>query len=411
MGEYVHADMSTLRTQYKTRKLQSLKEHVAKADKRLMEQRRRVLAEQRAVFHFTRADGRIRAINEAKFDPQEAKSIAKTVKRLEGILGQMKSQNGELHNIGRIVGDLTKELSQYTGAGWWTKMLASMKDSRNPMTKAAALEGLLKGGMEAIEDILGTQGEQLRDDVAISDQGPLGQNIKNALAKAFDPGRISSLSALGGGKVSQLFGTKGSIGSVIAQDLANITPAQLRTLSGAIKGMQTVAPTEVTPQAAAAASQGGEGQQSQGGQQNGQKPQVPDLDVPQKPAKAKANVPDLEAPQNGAKQNQPNAAPAQAQDDVQLATPDSEPAQVAAAPQSPEQAPAAAKQSKKPPVAVSTDAIVDKAGMEMANVKGAIGKGDQKKALYYAAKALQKLGLDVDSAVNTLNPKPAHTAN
>lgn len=391
--------MSTLREQYKSRKLQTLKERVAEVDRKLLEQRRRVLAEERAAAHFTRADARLRAINEAKFDPQEAKAIAKAVKRLEGILGQMKSRDGELHNISRIVRDLTTELGQFSGAGWWTKMLASMKDSRNPMTKAAALEGLLKGGMEAIEDILGTQGQQLRNDVPISDQGQLGQNIQNALAKAFDPGRISSLSALGGGKVSQLFGTKGSIGGIIAQDLANITPAQLRSLAGSIKGMETVAPQEVTPQAAAAAqAQAPEAQQQ--AQAPKETPKVPDLNVPQKKAAAK-----------------PAEPAAQAQDDVQLAMPDSAPSQQAAAPQEPEQAPAStpAEEPKsgkqaKAPIAVSTDAIIDKAGLEMANVKGAIGKGDQKKALYYAAKALQKLGLDVDSAVNTLSPKQ-QTAN
>lgn len=323
--------MSTLRERYEAQKLHE------------------VAIEARATGHFQRADAAISLISEAKLDPQEAKKIAGAVKRLESLVDKLGGEQGQMPNISKMINTVVNDLNKFSGAGWWTRLLAAMKDSRNPLTKAAAIEGMLKGGMEYVETLLDQQGKKLSDE-PIVDQGNVGQNIVTAMTKAFDPGRISSLSGMGGGAVSQLFGTKGSLGSMIANDLSNLKPSQLRAFAKEITAMGTPPPVaDTTPQAADAAQ----------------------------------GAPQDTGTETGTKSGTQPAAPG---DEGPIPVPESTP---------------------RPNLDANT--LKQKVGPQLANMAIALNRKEQDKALYWAALALQKLGISADDAVKVLAPPKGET--
>lgn len=346
----------SLKKTYEVRKLTEVLVKAEKVDKKLRQKKLIYEMNERANRHYTKASLLIESINEAKIDPEEAKKISVAVKRLESLVSKMGGAQ-ELPQISQMITSVVQELGKFTGSGWWTKLLASMKDSRNPLAKAAAIEGLLKGGMEVIETLLDQQGSNLQD-IPLKDQDQSGQNVIKAMEKAFDPGRISALSSLGGGKINQLFGNKMSIGAVFAQDLSNLKPTQLRQMAQQLKTMDVPPVADTTPQAAAAASQDSPASNDQSGTaDNGDGTQ-------QVPTEDNAVADNGEGPITDKNSQQLDTATLQA-----------------------------------------------KVGMQLGNMSAALQKKESGKALYYAALAFQKLGITPEQALNVLKPqKPTGSA-
>lgn len=348
--------MRTLKENYET---QQIKKSVVLMDKKSPSA---TLVNERAQQHYIRANTLIESINEAKLDPQEAKKIADAVKRLETIVDKLGGEQGQLPNISRLIGGIVDELNKFTGAGWWTKMLASMRDSNNPLTKAAALEGLLKGGMEYVETLLDQQGKKLTDD-PIADQANVGENIKNAMAKAFDPGRISALSSMGGGILSQLFGTKESLGSMFANDLSNLKPSQLRAFAQQIKSLGTPPPVSETLPAAVEKSS----------MNSGTDPGTPT----QQSSGTKSGTQTTAATQS---QTTNTDQPGAGDQEGAIPVPDD-------------------RESR-----FDAQNIKKKAGLQLANMTSALQKKNDRSALYWAAQAFEKLGVSSKDAIEALSP-------
>lgn len=362
----------SLKSSYKAKKLAILKEKAEIVTQRLLKEKKNKIVIERSQIHFDRANKFVNMINEGTFNKEEAKKISNAVKKLESLLSKF---GGQLPQLTAMIQNVVKDLNQFRGAGWWSKLLRSMSTSSNPITKAATLESLISGGMEAVETLLDEQGAQL-EDVPLKDSEH-GKNTIVGLEHAFDPGRISSLSSLAGagGNLNQLFGTKMSIGKVIAQDLSNLKPSQLRDIAKSVTALGTPPPvTDTTPQAAAQAGKTPE----QGSSENQSTPSTPTTGTKgSAPAQTTASSQETQTPSS----NNQQTGTAHADNGT----------------------------DKTITGNLDSKTIQSKAGASMANMFNALKNNNQKGALYWAAKSLDGLGLTAKDAIAALNPKSAKT--
>lgn len=208
---------------------ESIRRKSASLNERLRVQRSLVAADEIMV----ETSRRVTRLMTEVADPTEMKKIADAVSRLQGIAGKFGGENGQLPALTKMINDIVKQLKTLQGAGAVAR--ATTRESQTALAKAAALEGILKSGFSVMDSMIRAGGQELNPEEPLNTQDS-GKTVINAMTKAFDPGRVSSLTSWGTGAVKQFFGV-GSIGSTIAKDLANLSPRQL---GGFAKEMTTV---------------------------------------------------------------------------------------------------------------------------------------------------------------------------